>query len=338
MAGQGALGVAMLSFAHVHADGYAHQVQSNPRAAIAVVWDEDVDRGRQAAAKYGVPFEADLAAALSHPGVSGVVCNAPTSMHEEVLIAAARAGKHIFTEKVLAPTVAACDRILDEVAKAGVRFVISLPQLCGREIRWAKEAIDEGKFGEITFVRTRVGHNAALGGWWKPGNWFRDPARAGGGALIDLGAHPVYRMRYLLGEPRSAMARLTSFRGAYEVEDNAVVLVEFQNGALGSIEASWVQNGGPGGVAIYGTKGWALLEYPGAPVVAGGEAFTGSQGGHLVPGRLPEAWPMPMQQWIDAVLDSREPEIKPEFARQLTEIMEAANISERERREVRWPR
>ncbi len=331
------LGIAALSFAHVHAPGYAEQVRRNRRTRIAVIWDEDPARGAEAAKRYAVPFEPSLERALQYDGVGGVVCNAPSSMHPEVLIAAAQAGKHCFTEKVLALTVAECDQILAAVRGAGVQLMVSMPALCGSDLRWAKEAIDAGQFGEINFVRTRAGHGAALHGHWKPGNWFRDPVRAGGGALMDLGAHPVYRIRYLMGRPRSVSARLTSFRGAYEVDDNALVIVDFENGGLGSIEASWVQRGGPEGVAIYGTKGWALIGYPGAAVVCGGEAFTGSHGGELKPGNLPAPWRSPLDQWVDAILDGTPPNIQPEWGRELTEIMQAATTSERERREVRWP-
>lgn len=331
------LGIAALSFAHVHAEDYARQVERNPRTHLVVIWDEDQARGREQAQRRNVPFEPDLQKALQYEGVAAVTCNAPSSMHPEVMVAAARAGKHIFTEKVLALTVQGCDQIISAAKQAGVQLMVSMPQLCGGEVRWAKDAIDSGKLGEITFVRTRIGHSAALDGWWKPGNWFRDPERAGGGALMDLGCHPVYRMRYLMGEPRSVMARLTSFRGAYEVDDNGVVLIEFANGGLGTVEASWVQRGGPDGIAIYGTKGWAMIGYPGASIMAGGEAFTGSQGGSLLPGHLPKGWRTPMDQWVDAILDGTPADIRPEFGRHLTEIMQAAILSERERKEVRWP-
>jgi len=331
------VGIAALSFAHVHAEDYARQVERDPRTRLVVVWDEDASRGREAAKRHNVPFEPDLENALQYDGVTGVVCNAPSSMHPDVMVPAARAGKHIFTEKVLALTVQGCDRILSAVETAGVQLMVSMPQLCGGEMRWAKDAIDSGRLGEITFVRTRIGHSAALDGWFPEGNWFRDPVRAGGGALMDLGCHPVYRIRYLMGSPRSVMARLTSFRGTYEVDDNGVVLIEFENGGLGSVEASWVQRGGPDGVAIYGTKGWALIGYPGAAVMVGGEAFTGGQGGVLMPGSLPKPWRSPMDQWVGAILDGTPADIRPEFARQLTEIMQAASTADHERREVRWP-
>lgn len=331
------LGIAALSFAHVHADGYAKQVAQHPRARLVVVWDDDADRGRAAAQRHGVPFEPDLERALQYQGVQAVVCNAPSSQHADVLLPAAAAGLHLFTEKVLALTVSDCDRILAAAGQAGVQLMVSMPQLCGGDVRWAKEAIDSGRLGEISFVRTRIGHSAALDGWWKPGNWFRDPERAGGGALMDLGCHPVYRLRYLMGEPLALTARMTNVAGTYGIDDNGAILLEFPGGALGIVEASWVQRGGPEGLAVYGTNGWALLGYPGAPLRCGGEAFTGSHGGSLLPAKLPPPWRPPLQQWIEAVLDGSETDLRPLWGRQLTEILQAAYTSNREGRTVRWP-
>ena len=99
------LKVAMLSGWHVHAKGYANTVNSFPDAKVTVVWDEEPARGRAWAAELSVPFEPDLKKCVARDDVDGVVVDAPTSMHPEVMSAAARAGKHSFTEKVMALTV-----------------------------------------------------------------------------------------------------------------------------------------------------------------------------------------------------------------------------------------
>lgn len=327
----------MLSFAHVHAPDYARQVQEHPRAEIAVVWDEDPDRGRQWASRLGVPFEPDLDRVLAREDVQGVVVDAPSSMHPDIMVRAAKAGKHIFTEKVLAITVAECDRILAAVREAGVRLVVSMPQLSRPDVRFVEQALAEGLLGDVTMIRARIGHDAALSGWWAPGNWFRDPERAGGGALIDLGCHPVYIVRHLMGPARSVWGRLSNFSGAYEVDDNAVVVLEFENKALGVVEASWVQRGGPQLLEVYGTRGSVVVDRGQGTVVATGEAFTGSRRGSFVPASLPPPGRMPMVQWIEAVLDGVEPDIRPEQGRELTEILEAAARSHREGRPVSLP-
>src|SRR5690606_29484922 len=141
------VGVAMLSFWHVHAPGYAEQIRSAPDAEIRVVWDEDEERGKQWAERLGVPFEPDLERAVGRDDVDGVVVDAPTNMHTEVILAAAGAGKHIFTEKVVALTVAEVDAIAEAVEKAGLHFVVSFPFRGDPRFKYAREVVDKGLLG-----------------------------------------------------------------------------------------------------------------------------------------------------------------------------------------------
>ncbi|HML49652.1 MAG TPA: Gfo/Idh/MocA family oxidoreductase, partial [Clostridia bacterium] len=136
--------ILMLSKWHVHADGYAKFVNEQPDAAITCVWDEDAARGAEWAKKLGVDFEQDLAKALAREDVDAVVVDAPTSDHCKVMVAAARAGKHIFTEKALAPTVKECEEIAKAVLESGVKFCISHPHLTTPIAQFCKQAIDEG--------------------------------------------------------------------------------------------------------------------------------------------------------------------------------------------------
>ena len=119
------LKAAMLSKWHVHAEGYAHELQNSGKVEIKAVWDEDAARGAEWAGRIGADFEADLDTLLAREDIEAVFCCTPTTMHTEVLIKAAKAGKHIFTEKALAPTVAECMQIKEAVDAAGVTFAIS---------------------------------------------------------------------------------------------------------------------------------------------------------------------------------------------------------------------
>ncbi len=80
--------IAMLSFAHVHANGYAKRVADHPEADIQCIWDDDVERGQEAAARWNVPFSSDLEQVVSSPEVDAVVVNAETSKHPMVMKAA----------------------------------------------------------------------------------------------------------------------------------------------------------------------------------------------------------------------------------------------------------
>jgi predicted dehydrogenase len=303
------VGIAKLSFAHVHAGGYAHQIEQHPNAQLVAVWDEDPIRGKKEAEKRGVPFYNQLDDVLKLDNVQAVVNDSPTSMHTEVLIAAAKAGKHIFTEKALTITVEEADRVKDAIEKAGVKFMISLPSRTRPEILFAKKAIEDGLLGDITTMRARVAHNAALDHWFNPGDghsgsaWFGDEKLAGGGAFFDLGCHRVDVMRWFLGEPASVVARNNNFSGAYPIDDNMVAVVEFKNKALGILDVSWVHRTGPNPLEIFGTEGFLSIDMGVGPKVwieSRKLEVHGIRGG-IAPSNLPEAPPSAMDQWISAI-------------------------------------
>jgi Oxidoreductase family, NAD-binding Rossmann fold len=135
-------GVAVLSFWHVHAQDYASEAQEHPEAQITAAWDEDRGRGRREASRRGVPFHEHLDELLSREDVDGVVVTTPTVAHREVITAASRAGKHVFAEKVIAPTLREAREVVAEVEEAGVTFVVSLPRLFAGYTQAIREALD----------------------------------------------------------------------------------------------------------------------------------------------------------------------------------------------------
>lgn len=149
------LRVAMLSFAHVHANGYADQVRDHPDLEMKCIWDDDPDRGRAASERCGVPVSSDLEAVLGSD-IDAVVINAETSKHTEVMKAALRHDKHIFTEKALTVTTADSDEIVRLVHETGIKFMISLPSRTRSEILFMKQVLDKGLLGRITLMRARI--------------------------------------------------------------------------------------------------------------------------------------------------------------------------------------
>jgi predicted dehydrogenase len=93
---------------------------ANPGTSIDVVWVENPERGAEKANAIGARFEPDLDAVLADPAIDGVIVTTATSEHHRVMTAAARAGKHIFTEKVIAATERETSEVLDAVDRAGV--------------------------------------------------------------------------------------------------------------------------------------------------------------------------------------------------------------------------
>jgi len=332
------LQIAMLSFAHVHANGYARQVNENPDTELACIWDDDPVRGREAAERYDVPFVEDMSAVLEDGAIDGVVVNSETSKHKPIFLAAAEAGKHIFTEKALTIKTPDAEDVVKAIRESGVKFMISLPNRVRPETLFMKEVLDKGLIGQVTLMRARVAHSAALDRWFTPEKrnaWFGDPELAGGGALFDLGCHTTDIMRWFLGEPASVMAQIDNVSGTYEADDNSVVAVKFKNKALGILDTAFVHRLGPRPIEIYGTEGYVARGWPGEGMILESTKLEaeGIQG-TIIPRDLPEAAPMPMAQWVDAILHGTEPMITVEDGRNLTEMLDAAYTSAREGRAV----
>ena len=111
------LKIGLVSRWHVHADEYANAVKQYPDAEIVAVWDESAERGKKWAEALGCRYFGDYGMMLRKGDIDAVVIASPTSMHPSLITKAAKAGKHIFTEKALATTVEGCKKIADAIEK-----------------------------------------------------------------------------------------------------------------------------------------------------------------------------------------------------------------------------
>jgi predicted dehydrogenase len=318
------LQVAMLSGWHVHAKDYARELRAMPDAKITAVWDEEPERGAAWAAELGVPFEADLECCVRREDVQAVVVDAPTNRHPEVMVAAAQAGKHIFTEKVMALKVKECEAIAAAVRAAGVKFCISFPARTTSQFQFVKRAADEGWLGDITLLRVRVAHDGASA-QWLPAHFY-DPVACGGGAMIDLGAHPMYLARWIMGPPVCVTSTFTSVTG-HAIEDNAVAVVRFANKGTAIVETSFVSTHCPNLLELYGTEGTLFAGGPDDNVRIRSNKIDGQIGGWLQPAPLPPALPRPIRIWVEGILEGKPIPFGLDEGLQLTELMEAAYLS-----------
>ena len=313
------LRVAALSRWHVHAEQYVREITEHAQARVSVVWDEDAGRGASWAADLGVPFEADLERLFERDDVDAVSVTTPTSMHAEVMVRAANAGKHIFTEKVLATTVADARAIAEAVGQAGVKFCISFPRRTSPAILYAKQAAEEGLFGAITAVRVRIAHDGAVRDWL-PAHFY-DPETTGGGAMMDLGAHGMYVCRWLLGRPKRIVSVFNTVT-ARAVDDNTVSVIEFANGAIAVNETSFTSYGGAYSLEIDGTEGGYRMLSPGDGAEVRSKHLFGTK--WQAPAKLPDAHAKPVDQWIAGCVGGAAIEFTMQDAVDLTELMAAA--------------
>ena len=327
------LKVAMLSKWHVHAKDYAKQLAGMDDVAITAVWDEDEKRGAQWAAELGADYEKSLDVLLCRPDVDAVVVNAPTNRHTEIILAAVNAGKHIFTEKVLALTTQDCLRIKEAVEAAAVKFCISFPHRTFPHNLFARQVVDKHMIGDITLLRVRNAHGGATANWLP--EHFYDAGTCGGGAMMDLGAHPMYLARWLLGKPVRITSMFSSFTGR-AVEDNAVSVLEFENKAMAIVETGFVSPDSPFALEMYGTEGTLLIGGPDKSVRLISRGANSAVPGWIQPASLPAPLPMPIIQWVVSIREGGQSLFGLEEALQLTELMEGAYRSFREKKQVEF--
>ena len=306
---------AILGTWHVHTEEYTRAILANPQAEAAVIWDSDIARGKAFAEKLGVPFTDDLDGILNDASIDSVVVCSATCDHPEMLTKAANEGKNIFTEKVLTIGVEDAEKVAAAVKAAGKVFTISYPHRTFPTLRAAKALLDSGKLGTVTYARVRNVHNGSSADWLPP--HFYDKAQCGGGAMMDLGAHPMYTLYWLLGEPKTITSTFTevTHRG---VEDNAVSVIEFANGAIGVSETGFVSECNPYTLEISGTDGAMMIH--GESAQWGGQAT----GGKWVDLELPEKMQLPVDQWVDAVTNGTPSPFTIDEAVMLTRLMDGA--------------
>lgn len=320
------LKVGIVSGWHVHANEYAERVMESKKAEITAVWDEEEGRGKKLAEKYGVPFFPDYDEFLQKGDFSAIICDAPTTMHEMLLVKAAQAGKHIFTEKLLATTTKSAQKIVTAVKDSGVIFTLSLPLLANAKILYARQLIESGELGRVTGARMRRSHGGVSDGWL-PDYWF-DVEKSGGGALMDLGAHPVYVLASLFGEPKRVSGILTNLYGTSS-DENSVALVEFGDGVIGICETAFVTFGVPDLLEIYGTEGSVFFH--GDKILVSTKKTDALNLGEKEPAHLPEALAHPVIQFLDACIEGKK---SPEYLDVdsgliMTKIIEAAYAADR---------
>ena len=295
--------IAVVGAWHVHTHEYATAIQENPKSELCCLWDDNPERGKAMAQTLGVPFQPELDAIWADSSIDGVQITTATNLHKEVLLAAAKAGKHVFTEKVLALTNEDAREIAQAVKDSGVKFTISYPHKTQPPIKAAKALVESGKLGQITYARVHNYHNGSVApqadgslGWLPP--HFYDPVQTGGGAMMDLGAHPMYTLHWFLGEPKSIVSQFTevTHRG---VEDNAVSVIEFEGGAIGVSETGFVTG---------------KLEY----------SCPETEGKVVEMADLPAPSPLPIHAWIDACCGEGEAPNGMDEAVALTKLMVGA--------------
>jgi predicted dehydrogenase len=251
------VGVGMLGYAFMgkaHSNGYKkipymmYPPPAVPR--LVAICGRDEEAVGEAARRYGYEaYYTDWREMLEDERVHLFDNGGPNDAHAVPSIAAAEAGKHIFCEKPLARTGEEAKQMLDAVTKAGVKHMVAFNYRFVPAIRLARNLIDSGALGQIYHFRAMYLQEWIMPHYNEAKIWRLDKDVCGSGAIGDLGAHIIDLGRFLVGEMKSVSAMTKTFiherplpdgsgTGKVDVDDAFVATVEFENGAIGTLEAT----------------------------------------------------------------------------------------------------
>ncbi|WP_161881037.1 Gfo/Idh/MocA family protein [Deinococcus alpinitundrae] len=177
----------------------------------------------------------------------------PNAYHAPAALAALRRGIHVLCEKPLSLDLAACDEMIAAARESGAILQTNHHLRSNPAVQTAKRLIDEGRIGRVTFMRLRQAHD--WGGAEEVRGAFGSLQASGGGTLLDNGCHMMDLARHFGGDVRSIFARMGTLKFDIEVEDTSVASLEFESGALGSVENAWTATGWEESFAVYGSEG-----------------------------------------------------------------------------------
>lgn len=250
--------IAFISTAHIHTRQFLENLgKSQDGRRCVAIWDDVAERGRRYAEGCQARFEPELGRLLAATDIDAFAICAENTRHIGLLERVIPVGKPVFCEKPIVTTAADAATVAALAAKHATPVVCGYFQPFFREHRLVARLIDQDFFGRITRVRFRNAHHAAYARWFDNPDlaWFVDPKLAGGGALMDMGAHAVHLLRSLFGRVAAVQAVIGNHAGTYPaVDDWGIATLRFASGVIGTVEAAWTQTGGVGGLEIIGSR------------------------------------------------------------------------------------
>ena len=287
----------------VHAETIAFRI---PEAALAAVADPNLDAARDLAARCGASRAvADPAGLLADPAVDGVLICSSTDTHAALIVQAARAGKHIFCEKPIDHSLEEIDRAIEAVRQAGVKLQIGFNRRFDPNFDRVRRAIAGGEIGvpHLLHIVSR-----------DPGPPPLSYVKVSGGMFLDMTIHDFDMARFLIGSEvrevfTAAGVRVDPEIGAAGDVDTAVIVLRFENGAIGAIDnCRQAPYGYDQRVEVLGSKGSIATEncYPNAAVISTAESVRRDLPLNFFMDRYLESFARELRAFVRAIADDTE--------------------------------
>ncbi len=334
----GIVGCGVISTSHAQA------IKATQGAELLAVCDIVEEKAQKTAAEYGVGrYFTDYRKMLELKALDAICICTPSGLHSDHTVLAAQAGKHVLCEKPLDIAKEKMDLMIEECRRHNVKLAGIFQRRTGKNVQELKAALQLGELGKIVladtylkYYRSQEYYNSA--GW--RGTWELD----GGGALMNQGVHGIDLVQWLLGGVKKVFAKAGTLARKIEVEDTAVIIVEFNNGAFGVIEGTTtVYPAQSTRLEIHGELGTIILEESEIKkweVIGGKDRAAGFAAEEHVGGSADNkaisatGHQLQVQDLVEAIRLDREPMIPGEEARKAVDLILAIYESSRTGKEI----
>jgi predicted dehydrogenase len=253
--GVGIAGAGMIGKVH------AAELAGVEAAEVVAVAEPLEEAGRELAGGHGAEWHPTLEALLAREDVDVVVLCTPSGLHPGQAVAAARAGKHVITEKPMAITLDGVDRMIGASREAGVTLSVVFQYRFNRDALRMKRGLDAGLFGRPVLCNALVHWHRTQAYYEEKGGWRGTRDLDGGGALMNQSVHAVDLLQWFLGPVESLYAYSSTLTHDIETEDLATAALSFEGGAMGVIQGTTCADRDyPLKVELRGTEGGATFE------------------------------------------------------------------------------
>lgn len=342
------LRVGLIGAGGIAAKLHLPEMQTVESAAVTVLAGRKESRLRTLCERFGVPrWTHSYEDVVADPEVDAVIIALPHPLHVRYGLMALQAGKHVHMQKPLSTSLNEADAFVNAVT-ASDRTVLALPFVSRPHVLAARELVQAGQLGTISSAHARFSHGgpevyyatiqAILDETPEDELWFFDAEQADVGALFDMGVYAIAHLVAILGSVTAVTCRCTTVAKPTQLEDTASLILEFENGALGTAETGWCDGARTYGFSIHGTAGKLvnpsltdrLLYFRPSSLVDEDAPLTEQS---VDVSRFPSIHSH--QHWVDCIREGTQPPLtNVQAARHVTEIMLRGLVSARERRTV----
>ena len=331
--------------ANIHLESYTRFVHD---AEVVAIYGRTKERAEALALQYGVPgIYDDMDQLLEECEVDVVDICVPNYLHHDVCMKAATHGKHVICEKPLAMTLEEADEMIEACESRGLKLMYAEELCFAPKYERVRQMVEQGAVGDVYMLKQGEKHDGPHS------KWFYSKETAGGGVMMDMGCHALAWFRWMnrgVAVKNVYADMKTVFHKAItDCDDNAICIVEFENGVTGIAETSWAKPGGMDDrIEIYGNKGVVY-----ADLFRGNSALTYSTDGYgyaaekagstkgwtftIFEEAFNQGYPQELAHFIECVRTGAEPKVTAKDGREVLKMIYAAYESARTGAKVSLP-